>query len=379
MKRMGLRFKSYLIVCILMGTLNPSDYLWSQVDLQTMVNKSTLPKELEVKYPIHSGAGNYLISVKSYLDAPELKGQVNAKKQAEELVEFIRNEYRLPAYIYIRGMEEKLKQQKWIEDKKRKFLEFQKKFGNQDSVVFRYKVEPVSLEYGVLIGGPEAGWKEDVPARKVLNELRKSKNLPPQHLLDTFVYIPQNNLPTPTTNSKNKNQLGTAAVNPFVTSFVAWNPTIPRPKQEMNERDPALKHFNQGEEYSLLKCRKKWTIVVRVYNTFAVVTDMEGKGGGNSILGDLFGTRSARATDASGMAAHEMAKLLRSLNPPFEAYVIHMRNCSVVTVGGFNQDNDPKLLELQKTLSNLKFTDQKSGTEMESLLTKPVIMKIPRP
>ena len=63
-------------------------------------------------------------------------------------------------------------------------------------------------------------------------------------------------------------------------------------------------------------------------------------------------------------------------DPSFEAYVLHTRTQSIVTVGGYEGPNDPKLMQDQQVLSRLRL----NGVPPEmQLFAQPMPMEVPRP
>jgi hypothetical protein len=80
-----------------------------------------------------------------------------------------------------------------------------------------------------------------------------------------------------------------------------------------------------------------------------------------------------RSTDlltASALQAEEVAKVLHGNS--FDAYVLHTRHSSIVTVGGFDQPNDPRLQQLQRQLANLKIGPIEC-------FARPMPMQVPHP
>ena len=70
----------------------------------------------------------------------------------------------------------------------------------------------------------------------------------------------------------------------------------------------------------------------------------------------------ADALNAGAEQAEALAKALRDqrMKPcPFEAFVLHTRIGSIVTVGQFDGPNDPALLETRRILTGLTFNTSK--------------------
>jgi hypothetical protein len=66
-----------------------------------------------------------------------------------------------------------------------------------------------------------------------------------------------------------------------------------------------------------------------------------------------FGKKSGELLNAGALQAEEIARVLRELK--FDAYVLHTRFSSVVTVGGFENKEDPQMAQLQRKLGGAKF------------------------
>jgi hypothetical protein len=73
------------------------------------------------------------------------------------------------------------------------------------------------------------------------------------------------------------------------------------------------------------------------------------------------------------MQAHESARVLRRLE--FEAYVLHDKTCSYVTVGSFQTKDDPRMTQLAGQIASL------SGSDLRplALFAQPQVMEIPKP
>jgi hypothetical protein len=78
--------------------------------------------------------------------------------------------------------------------------------------------------------------------------------------------------------------------------------------------------------------------------------------------------------EASGQNAHNLAEVLH--NPPlgFESYVLHLRGGSIVTIGGFDSPDDPRMREVEKALQHHL---QVSSSSV--FLPTPLAIEVPRP
>ena len=91
--------------------------------------------------------------------------------------------------------------------------------------------------------------------------------------------------------------------------------------------------------------------------------DLKDKDAGNVIsIRKLFNSRPDYLNKTAEISVN-LAKLLRGLKPtaaeprmaPFESYVLHTLNGSLVCVGQFDGPDDPKLLEVQGQLGMISF------------------------
>jgi hypothetical protein len=308
------------------------------------------------KYPIGPSAGNYVITMKGF------KGE-NAQELAEEFADYIRNTYGLPAYLLDLGRELREAEEKRIDELRKNHAELVKQNGAENVAPLKYKTHRLEPQFGVFIGGTKGGWKDDETALKYLKELRK-RPLPPEKFCDR-VYTA-----TPKEGGRGTGEAQTGALSPYTSAFIARNPTLPKPKVEDDKPDPFLKDLNAGEEFSLLKTSKPYTLVVKVYSGQTVIRE---RGADSSTLEKLMGSKTGNLLNASALQAHELAGYLRKMKPSFDSYVLHTRYYSMVCVGNFEKPDDPKLMEIQKTLGNMRIG------QVEQLDPQAKVILIPRP
>jgi hypothetical protein len=303
------------------------------------------------EYVVTPADGPWMIIV-TYYTGP------TAGKYAHDLVLELRSSpYDVPAFVFNRTAEERKKQQEEQEEQRRRREAYLKQMGLTVDAPARVRTYRIEEEYAVLVGG----YKDMETARRALDRIKK---------LDApkTVPLPEMQIAGPDASDKEKKKFNIEkeAVNPFRTSFVCHNPTIPveKPKEPP---DPLLKELNAGESYSLLKTSKPYTLIVKEYHRAAVVQPSAP----SSFIDKLLGRNDGSVLDAMGKQAHEIAKVLRKLN--FDAYVLHRRWDTLITVGSYDSLTDPQLLQNQKTLANFQL-----GSEIK-FLPKPVVMEVPRP
>lgn len=285
-----------------------------------------------------------------------------AAKYAHDLALELRSRYDLPAFVFNRSAEERRKQEEEQERQRQQQEQWLQQAGYKVDVPARRRTYRIEDQYAVLIGG----YGDMDTARKALNQIKKLD--PPQTVpLDTVQIAG----PDAADKDKKKINVEKESVNPFRTSFVCHNPTVPveKPKEQT---DPMLKELNADESYSLLKTSKPWTLMVKEYHRAAVVQPSAS----GSFIDKLLGRNDGSSLDAMAKQAHEIAKVLRQLK--FEAYVLHTRWGSVVTVGSYDSPSDPQLLQNQRALANFSLAGAQPGQDIK-FFARPVPMEVPRP
>lgn len=308
----------------------------------------------DAQYRITPAAGPWVICAASFMgeQAPQL---------ARDLVLELRSaKYKnQPAYFFSRSDDERRKQNEDVERQRQQQLECLKTLGLGAETPLHIRKVRIEEQYAVLIGG-----YPDLDTAHHALEAVKKLQAPPTKFMNSFTR------PEPVNGDVQKVNLETAYVNPFANSFVARNPTVP--VQQDKKWDPFWKVINADETYSLLNCPKHWTLVIKDFQGAAVVQSTRAP---SNFLEQLFGSKSGDMLTASAMQAHEVARVLREMH--FEAYVFHTRGYSLVTVGGFEAVDDPRLLQAKRQLANLKLRAQ-AGPPIE-MYANPLPMEIPRP
>ncbi len=277
----------------------------------------------DTSFPVAPEVGPWMILVNSYAGS-------NSRQLAEDLIQEIRTNYHTAAYGYNRGGLERAKEHERI----RKIKEQQQQFIAQaglpaDTRLRSPKTVRIEDQYAVLIGG----FKDIDAARKALDEVRKLKP-PSERLMHQTVGRDQTN----------------RSLNPFLTAFVVRNPMVPVEKDARDDKpDPRLKEYNADESFSLLKCPKRWTLAVKSYQGRATIVQTQATE--KSVVEKLTGSASgADLLNANAKQAHLVAEMLKKFG--YEAYVLHTEFSSVVTVGGFDSADDPRMVQMQKLFMN---------------------------
>jgi hypothetical protein len=167
-------------------------------------------------------------------------------------------------------------------------------------------------------------------------------------------------------------------VNPFTKAFPVRNPSIKEGVQQtdVTEEMKLLRHFNRGEEFCLLQCKKPFTLAIKQFNaaqkTMAEKKDAEGFI--NRFSKGLFGVegKDREYVDQTAHNAHNLAAALRKSG--IEAYVLHCQYCSYVTVGGYSNLQDPQLVQMSRVLENHL---RSPSFQFLDLYPRPIPMPVP--
>ena len=206
-------------------------------------------------------------------------------------------------------------------------------------VKLRYKTVNYQDQIGVLVGG----FRTEDEAVKALPRVRAWPAPQDTRLLDGGAIVKHA--------PNGKSTVEKTFLNPYAQALVVPNPTVPRPPLTVAPGlDPFVVKLNDGRPYSLLKATKTWTLGVRAYNGDVRVQNPEEENVsiGVKLLG--FG-KSGDVLNAGAEQAEQLAKNLREMKggPPdyrplgLEAFVLHHRTGSMVTVGQYDSPEDPAL------------------------------------
>jgi hypothetical protein len=299
-------------------------------------------------YPITPQTGAWVIVCARYTgpDAADL---------ARQLVYWLRSKHNQPAYVLNYG------------DKKRAEMNAVEDAWKQQHPGVPFKHWKIDDEFAVFIGG----FADMESARDYMVKVVKKLPLPELKLADGKPAHDQ--ILQQVEGPNGKLQVKPIPLNPLASSFVSRNPTMSASEKKA---DPFLKVLNAGEDYSLLNCKELWTIAVQEYRGDSVVVNQlqdHSATTSGSFLDKLkpWGNdkHQGDALNAAAMQAHETASFLRKLK--FDAYVLHMRTGSIVTIGGFQGPTDPAMKRTAEQLASIR------GLDVLKLFAKP--MEIPRP
>jgi hypothetical protein len=252
----------------------------------------------------------------------------------------LRNTYRLNASVYNHGAEERRKEYERV----RAIVQEQQQFiKDKGALAYPIRVRHIRIEEqcAVLVGG----YRSDDEAKSALQNIRK---LPPPDPKKVRLAVWHTGKDEDTASTQNINakfeplkdgQQG--YVNPFKRAFVGRNPSIKMERPaDWDKLDLAvLRKLNRDEPFSLLNCPKPVTIVVKQIITPAVIQQKSPSGKILDAMG--LGGQAGERIDAAGLSAHNLAEALRKMK--LDAFVLHTKNSSIVTVGAFNSTKDQEL------------------------------------
>jgi hypothetical protein len=311
-------------------------------------------------YQITKQHGPYLILVGSFVGD-------EAQDMATRLTAELRKDYKLQAYIFSKSEQERAERDRLLEEWKR-----------QNGGAPARKVR-ITDEYTVLVGH----YKNMDAAYDDLGRIKKLKppsSVPAGPGLFTAKLEYKKNMDNWLDGGKI--QKG-GLVSQFSRAFVVRNPLLPADKPvagasgTLDDEESVLLNLNASEKHSLMKCKGKWTLLVSVRGGGAITQSSK-----PSVFDDLNpwspkpGTPqqlSSKSNSQNHTAdARGLAEVLRDNKFGYEAYVLHTRGASFVTVGGFNAPNDPEMLRLHRQLAGMTVGNTK-------LMDTPMPMPVPRP
>lgn len=312
--------------------------------------------------------GKYLILVRSY-SRPARPTPSDPGLTAKELAEGLAAEIRklpqakgLGVYLFEHISEERKAEAQAAAEARRRAAAYAasmsdlKKKAELNGMTFldpdqklRYKTFNYRDQIGVMVGGFET----EQEAVKALARVKAWPTPADVRLLDGGSIARQG--------PDGKATIEKAFLNPYGQAMVVTNPSLPKPQMvEVTPRlDPFVVKLNDGRPYSLLKATKGWTLGVKAFTAPVKVVTRDDEGVG---IKNLFGgPKAGEALAAGAEQAEQMAKALREMKDRdgkslgLEAYVLHHRTGSMVTVGQFDSPTDPTLNATRRMLMSMNF------------------------
>jgi hypothetical protein len=330
-----------------------------------------LPTALPKDHPwlLKPEHGPWFILVKSYVrpakdsrTAREKTDEgLSARDLAEGLASDIRDNFRVQAFLYEYISEErKAEHRAYITAKRKAADEYAAQLADIERKAqlrgagfmtpdnkFRYMKHDARDQIGVLVGG----FQTEADATKALAILKKWP-APKNEILMDYTAVVQKT-------DDGKSYIEKGRLNPYTTAFVVRNPAAPQAAQQVQQPglDPFIVKLNEGRPYSLLKSNKNWTLAVK---SFTSPVEIVSKDTGTSLMRKFGMSKGGDVLAAGAEQAEMMAKAIRQMRGPkgeslnLEAFVLHTRSASLVTVGQFDGPDDPALHAAQRTLASMK-------------------------
>jgi hypothetical protein len=329
--------------------------------------------------------GPWMIFVHSYITK-------EAPQWAREMAAELRTTYKLPAYVFTYGIEERreeLERVKAIIDQQRDFLldkdlplmyaPRRAREGQPDTIVSEdlpaeyisslLRVRHIKVQCGVLVGG----YPNEAAAKRALDGIRGLPLPDPNKVKLDLGFQGQDD-------DKNLKATEGGYINPFRRAFMCRNPSVKvDPAQKQNDAldIKLLRKLNADDPLTLLNCKKPYTLAIKEFRTFTMIQDRDRE---KSVLENFgFKTRSnSEGVDQAAHDAHNLAEALRKQK--LEAYALHTKFSSVVTVGAFDGLDDPRLAATQQALERelARMEERLPPGRRIMFFPKPLPMQVPR-
>jgi hypothetical protein len=326
------------------------------------------------EWAIKAETGPYFILVKSYsrphVPTPEDNGP-SARALAEMLAGQIREKHKVQAFLYEHISDERKAEAAAIAaerergrlfaqqmNERKQQAELQGSVWLDHDTRIRFKTVNYRDQIAVLIGP----FNTDLDARKAIDIVRKWE-APEEKILKDAAVVGR--LAEDGKNARIEN----GYLNPYMSATVVPNPLIPKQVQPVSTHcDPFIVKLNDGCPYNLFKATKSWTLAIKSFNA---PVEIVSKDVDPSVMRKDTAKKGANALQASAVQAEAMAKMLREMKDRdgkslgFEAFVLHTRHSSVVTIGQYDSPDDPALQQTQNLLKSIKLnvSEDKMGVK----------------
>jgi hypothetical protein len=294
-----------LILTVFSTSLAPAaPKVWEQ-----LVPRKAVPADPNQQYNLSDTNGPWLVMATSF------SGE-EGEAQARELVLELRSKFRLPAYYY--GMTFKMEESnpgRGIDD-------------HGAPIKKRYNRGNIVVEHAVMVG--EFPSVDDAEAQKLLKQI---KQITPETLkIEQGEENTQSLAGIRAFQNMVRQQIAPDEKRgPMGHAFLTRNPILPKEYFVPQGVDNEVAKWNEGLEYSLMKCPGKYSIRVATFRGRIIFDTGEEEPKNNK-------TRAAKEKDPlveAAKNAHLLATALREKG--WEAYEFHDRHESYVTVGSFDE------------------------------------------
>jgi hypothetical protein len=293
----------------------------------------------EKDYPLTENQGPWLIMAITF--SPKLDETAETLEQANELVLELRSRYKLNAYVY-----------EFREDLSKGTTGLGvDAYGEPKRL--KYQGSQEIHEFAVFVGNFAS--VDDPEAQRALKKIkaaqpdcldvekRRQQGKHDHRSLGLLRHMQR----------EFNRQLGNQVVlGPMGRAFITANPLIPKEYFQHKGLDEFVVKMNEPVQYSLLKCRGKYTCKVATFEGAVLIEQ-------DKIHKVEAGARLESRLEIAALQAHEMTMALRAKG--YEAYEFHDRHASMVTVGSFDSvgaprpdgllEMNPKLLKVIETFS----------------------------
>jgi hypothetical protein len=277
------------------------------------------------KYPLTKKHGPWMIMVASIRDVEEdrrVKDGLSAEEAADELVYQLR-QLGIPAYTYQLG------------EISSTGASSSRKFVAQRGYI------------SVLAGNFPSN--TDAEAKKVLQYI-KTKFKP------DFLSDPKNGGILPRTPGR---------PSPLSRAFLTANPLFEGEVRDGEEED-FLVELNSGQKHSLLQNKSRYTLVVA---TFFGGSVMQVNGNDSARAMGFFERNFGKSLDDCALRAMQLADALRNAKKhgydrDYEAWVLHEKYRSMVTIGSFESKDDPRIRPLIAQFGGKPSRDPRTGADV---------------
>jgi len=298
-----------LLLIVLIWGMTSSGHLAAEPLWEQLVPRKRVPADTEADYTLTQQEGPWLVLAASF-NGPE------GEEQARDLVVELRRDFHIPAYYY--GMTFKQGEANPGRGMDANGARIRRRYSRGDKVV----------QHAVLAGKFPA--IDDPDAQKLLQRI---KTLQPESLMAKEGEETAQSLATVRKfQGYLRKQIGhKAEKGPMGHAFMTRNPLLPRDYFVPQGVDDEVAKWNEGPEYSLMKCPGKYSIRVA---TFRGRTSLKSR---TDEVEDMR-TRKAKEDDPLVVAvrnAHLLTIALREKG--WDAYEFHDRRESYVAVGSFDK------------------------------------------
>ena len=258
------------------------------------------------KYRITKQHGPWMIMVATLREPPEqFKGEGKSPAEAaEDLVYYLRK-IGIPAYSFKR-------------DETQSHVSTISRTGNSKAAKYNLREE-----YCVMAGNFKSP-KDDV----AVATLAYIKKLKPKCLEEGGIYHPTPGRPGPLSHA-----------------FLSVNPFLSVKELALHKKSPEIIYLNKDmKDRSLLNISGKHTVVVATFRGKSFINNNKSKF--SNAKNDYDQNELRDRIDQMYIDAIDLCKLLRENNE--DAYVLHNRYESIVTIGAFDSEKDSRIPKLQR-------------------------------